>query len=179
MPKLEKDIADLVQDVDSMQRVFLAIKDNLSLDLIKVLSPLSIIEDQAPKVKKAQRNLSNRETLMAKKYSNKQEAKELAQLIDNLKNCSLRIKPELNQLETKHVELEKQLENVKAAIDRHKSNLVQIPNAFKQKKQEMLTKVKEGKAICNSLENIPGSAEEDKQQITEVDAIRLEALRAI
>ena len=83
---LEKDIADLVQDVDSMQRIFLAIKDNLSPDLIKVLSPLCIIEDQAPKVKKAQRNLSNHEDLMAKKYSNKQEGKELAQLIDNLKN---------------------------------------------------------------------------------------------
>ena len=49
---LEKNIADLVQDVDSMQRVFLAIKVNLSPDLIKVLSPLSIIEDQAPKVKR-------------------------------------------------------------------------------------------------------------------------------
>ena len=44
---LEKNIADLVQDADSMQRVFLAIKDNLSLDLIKVLLPLSIIEVQA------------------------------------------------------------------------------------------------------------------------------------
>ena len=80
---LEKNIANLVQDADSMQRVFLAIKDNLSLDLIKVLSPLSIIEDQAPKVKKAQRNLSNREALLAKKNSNRQEAKELTQLIDN------------------------------------------------------------------------------------------------
>ena len=49
---LEKDIADLVQDADSMQRAFLAIKDNLSLDIIKVLSPLSINEDQAPKVKR-------------------------------------------------------------------------------------------------------------------------------
>ena len=43
----------------------------------------------------------------------------------------------------------------------------------------MLTKVKEGKAICCSLENIPRSAEEDKQQIIEVDAIRLKALKAI
>ena len=40
----------------------------------------------------------------------------------------------------------------------------------------MLTKVKEGKAIRSSLESIPGSAEEDKQQIAEVDAIRLKAL---
>ena len=52
---------------------------------------------------------------------------------------------------------------MKAIIDRHESNLAQIPNAINQKKQEMLTKVKEGKAICSNLENIHGSAEEDKQ----------------
>ena len=68
---------------------------------------------------------------------------------------------------------------MKAAIDRHKSNLAQIPNAIKQKKPKLLTKVKEGKAIYSSLENIPRSAEEDKQQITEVDAIRLKAFKVI
>ena len=59
--------------------------------------------------------------------------------------------------------LKKELESVKATIEHHESNLTQIPNAIKQKKQEMLTKVKEGKAIRNSLESILGSAEEDKQ----------------
>ena len=68
---------------------------------------------------------------------------------------------------------------MKAAIDRHKSNLAQIPNAIKQKKQELLTKIREGKAICSSIKNILGSAKEDKQQIAEVDAIRLKALKAI
>ena len=43
----------------------------------------------------------------------------------------------------------------------------------------MLTKVKEGKAIHNNLENIPGSTEKDRQQIAEVDAIWLKALKAI
>ena len=43
----------------------------------------------------------------------------------------------------------------------------------------MLTKVKEGKAIYSSLENIPGLAEEDKQQIAEVDVIQLKAMKAI
>ena len=43
----------------------------------------------------------------------------------------------------------------------------------------MLTKVKEGKAIHSNLKNIPGSAKEDKQQIIEVDAIRLKALKVI
>jgi len=44
---------------------------------------------------------------MAKKNSNKQEAKELAQLIDNWKNSSSKIEPELNQLRTRRAELEK------------------------------------------------------------------------
>ena len=124
---------------------------------------MSNIENQAPKVKKAQRNLTDRKALMAKNNFNKQEAKELAQLIDNLKNSSSNIEPELTQLRIRRAELEQELESVKAAIDHHESNLTQIPNAIKQKKQEMLTKVKEGKAIRSSLESIPGSAEEDKQ----------------
>ena len=81
-------------------------------------------------------------------------------------------------MEIKRAELE-ELENIKAAIDRHKSNLAQIPNVIKQKKQELLAKVREGRAIYSSLEDIPGSVEEDKQQITKVDAIWLEALKAI
>ena len=82
-------------------------------------------------MKKAQRNLIDHEALMAKKNSNKQEAKELAQLIDNLKNSSFKIEQELNQLRVRRVELEKDLENVKATIERHESNLTQIPNAIK------------------------------------------------
>ena len=68
---------------------------------------------------------------------------------------------------------------MKAAIDRHKSTLAQIPDVIQQKKQELLAKVKEGRAIWSSLESIPGSTKEDKQQIAEVDAIWLEVLKAI
>ena len=75
---LEGNIANLVQDADPMIRIFLAIKDNLTPNLAKALIPISNIKDQAPKVKKTQRNLIDREALMAKKNSNKQEAKELA-----------------------------------------------------------------------------------------------------
>ncbi|XP_066334151.1 uncharacterized protein [Miscanthus floridulus] len=176
LPMLKRNVADLVQEADRMRRIFLAIKDNLTPNLAEALISISNIEDQAPKVKKAQRNLIDREALMGKKNSNKQEAKELAQLIDNLKNSSSKIEPELNQLRVRRAELEKEVESVKAAIKSHESNLTQSPNAIKQKKQEMLTKVKEGKAIRNSLESIPGSAEEDKQQIAKVDVIRLKAL---
>ena len=128
---LKGNIADLVQDADPMRRIFLAIKDNLTPNLAEALVPISNIEDQAPKVKKAQRNLIDREALMAKKNSNKQEAKELAQLIDNLKNSSSKIEPELNQLRVRRAELEKELESVKATIEHHESNSTQIPNAIK------------------------------------------------
>ena len=96
-----------------------------------------------------------------------------------MKNSSLTIDPELSQLEARHAELEKELENMKAVIDHHKSTLAQIPDAIQQKKQELLAKVREGRAIWSSLESIPESAEEDKQQIVEADAIWLEVLKAI
>ena len=73
---------------------------------------MSNIEDQAPRVRRAQRNLADREALLAKKNSNKQKAKELARLIDNFKNSSHRIELEQNWLKTKRAELKKELENV-------------------------------------------------------------------
>jgi len=42
-----------------------------------------------------------------------------------------------------------------------------------------LAKVREGRVIHSRLEDIPRFSKEDKQQITEVDAIRLEVLKAI
>ena len=53
MSLFEKNIADLVQDTDSMQRVSSTIKSNSSLALSRVSSSLSIFEDQVLKVKKA------------------------------------------------------------------------------------------------------------------------------
>ena len=75
--------------------------------------------------------MSNHEALLAKRDSNKQEVKELTQSIDALKNSSLGTDLELSQLEAKRAELERELENVKAAIDHRKSTLAQIPDAIK------------------------------------------------
>ena len=68
---------------------------------------------------------------------------------------------------------------MKATIDHHKSILAQIPDAIKQKKQELLTKVKESRAIRSSLENAPRIAEEYEQKIAEADVVRLEILKII
>ena len=68
---------------------------------------------------------------------------------------------------------------MKAAIDHRKATLSQIPNAIKQKKQELLAKVKGSRAIHSSLENTPGRAEEYVQKIVEADVVRLEILKII
>jgi predicted nucleic acid-binding Zn-ribbon protein len=126
-----------VMDRLDLARIFSVIKDDLTPSLTEALLSMLTIEDYAPKVKKAQRNLVDREALMIRKESNKQEAKELAQSIDNSNDSPDRIEPELNQLKAKRAELEKELEKVKTAIEEHESNLACIPDTIKQKRQEM------------------------------------------
>jgi predicted nucleic acid-binding Zn-ribbon protein len=126
-----------VMDRLDLARIFSVIKDDLTPSLTEALLSMLTIEDYAPKVKKAQRNLVDREALMIRKESNKQEAKELAQSIDNSNDSPDRIEPELNQLKAKRAELEKELEKVKTVIEEHESNLACIPDTIKQKRQEM------------------------------------------
>ena len=85
----------------------------------------------------------------------------------------------MSQLEIKRAELEKELENVKATIDHRKSTLAQIHDAIQQKKQALLAKVKEGRAIQSSLESTLRTTEEYEQKIAEADAIWLEVLKVI
>ena len=90
-----------------------------------------------------------------------------------MKNSSLGTDLELSRLEVKHTELERELNNVKAAIDRRKTILVQIPDVISQKKQELLARVKESRTIRGSLENAPGTVEEYEHKVAEANAIRL------
>lgn len=50
---LGTNIVDLVQDADSIKKIFLAIKDDLTPGLTEALSPILTIEDQALKVRRA------------------------------------------------------------------------------------------------------------------------------
>ena len=100
-------------------------------------------------------------------------------MIDALKNSFLGTNLELSQLEVKHAELERELNNVKAAIDRRKSILVQIPDAIRQKKHELLAKVKESRTIRGSLENASRTAEGYEHRVAEANAIWLAILKVI
>ena len=68
---------------------------------------------------------------------------------------------------------------MKAAIDRRKSILVQITDVIRQKKQELLAKVKESRTIRGSLENASGTTEEYEHKVAEANAIWLAILKVI
>ena len=68
---LEKNITNLVQDVEPIRRTFLAINDQPQPHLLEALAQVANIKDHASKVKKACRNLMDRNILLAKKISNK------------------------------------------------------------------------------------------------------------
>lgn len=94
-------------------------------------------------VKKAQRRLSQHQTLLDQKTLNKQGLKELTKSVHDLKDISSSIQPKLDQLRTRKAELEKELAEVNTAIQAHESELAHVPDAIKQKKQEITVKAKE------------------------------------
>ena len=73
-PYLERYIADLVCNARPLLDIFLAIKGELSQDLLVVLTPVAFIEGQAPKVIQTKQKLANREvqsTLVVQEESTK------------------------------------------------------------------------------------------------------------
>jgi len=74
LPYLERDIADLVSNARPLLDIFLAIKGELSPDLLVVLTPVAFIEGQAPKVIQTKQKLADREvqsTLVVREESTK------------------------------------------------------------------------------------------------------------
>lgn len=100
-------------------------------------------------------------------------------MIDNLSKAPLEIGQELDQLKARWAQLQKELEDVSAAIILKESNLTQLPKAIGEKKKEMMAKYKEAKTIHSKHKAIPGSVEEDNRLIVEVNTIRLNALKII
>ena len=99
LPHLEKDIADLVCNATPLYDIFLAIREELSQDLLTVLSPAAFIEGHAPRVIRAKQRLADREAqgnLDIQEEASKQEMRNLKELMDNLKSAPSKIREELN-----------------------------------------------------------------------------------
>ena len=61
LPHLQKDVANLLQNATPLYDLFLAVRGELSQDLLDVLSPAAFIEGFAPRVIRAKQRLTDRE----------------------------------------------------------------------------------------------------------------------
>lgn len=137
------------------------------------------VEDQASRLKRLQKTLMQRSILLEKKSSNKEKAKNLYYVLHNLKEASLKINSELDQLYIKKAALEKELEAVNADISKKEQALAPISNSTDQKKKELVSIVAEGKIISKDLKTIPEVSEDDEKLIAHVEAIRIAASSAL
>jgi hypothetical protein len=183
LPYLEKDIADLICNAKPLQDIFLAIKGELSQDLLTVLSPAAFIEGQAPKVIQAKQRLADREAqnnLNAHEESTKREMFRLKELIDGLKSAPARTQEKLSSLQIEREQLLMRLEEINTLIQIEETNLTQLPNVTDEKKTKMTAKYNEFMAIQDQKNKaIPGSVVEDNRLIAETDTICLDALNAV
>jgi chromosome segregation ATPase len=105
---------------------------------------------------------------------------QLKRLIDQLNGSPTRINQKLTTLREEKEQLLSRLKAIEASIKHEEDNQARVPIALKERKRAMAS-------FRSELQNIKverktpilGIAEEDRQQIANVDSIRLNALRSI
>lgn len=183
IPLLELDTATLVQDAGAIRKIFNSIKDELPSQLKETLKPAAFIEYHEPKFSGALSRLAARE---AQKNLSIQEKRcissmlELKQSIDQLNGSHAGINQKLTALREDKEQLLSRLKTVEASIKHEEDNLARIPIALKEQKRAMTGLKSELQSIKAERKTpIPRTVEEDKQQIADIDSIRLKALDSI
>ena len=80
---------------------------------------------------------------------------------------------------TKESQLLKDLEQVREEIKSAEQQLGQLPDVIGKAKEELASKVSQALHRHKAIKQIPGSDEEDRRQIEEIDQIRLRAVKAV
>jgi chromosome segregation ATPase len=183
IPLLELDTAILVQDAGSIREIFNLIKDELPSQLKETLKPAAFIEYHEPKFSGAQSRLAAREAQKNLPIQEKQcisSMLELKQSIDQLNGSPARINQKLTALREEKEQLLSRLKTVEASIKDEEDNLAKVPIALKEQKQAMACLKSELQSIKTERRApVPGTVEEDRQQIADIDSIRLKALDSI
>lgn len=183
IPLLETDTSVLVQDAGAVRDIFNSIKDELPPQLKEVLKLAAFIECYEPKFSGAQTRLASREAQRNQPTREKQCVQnmlEVKELIDRLNNSPAKIHQKLATLNAEREQLLIKLKDIEAAIKHEEGNLARIPTTLSEQKRLMSFFKSELQGIKTEKKTpIPGTAEEDKQQIADVDSIRLNALDMI
>lgn len=116
---------------------------------------------------------------MGQKTDCANQAQKLHSSIKIMEDTIHQIQPELEQMEKRRAALEEELAVLNTKISSHKAQLTGLPNSIDLSKREFLAKHEEYQSIKAKLECVPGTDEDDKQQLTKVESIRTTAVNII
>lgn len=180
IPYLEIDTAILVQDAGAIRNIFNSIKDELPPQLKEILKPVAFIECYEPKFSRAQSRLAAHEAqrdLPIREQQCIQNMLAVKQIIEQLNDSPAKINQKLTILNEEREQLLAKLKIVEASIKHEEDNLARIPTALTDQRKMMSTLKSEFQGIKTEKKTpILGTAEDDNQQIADVDSVRLKAL---
>jgi chromosome segregation ATPase len=183
IPHLETDTATLVQDAGAIRSIYSLIKDELTPQLKEILQPVAYIECHEPKFSKALSRLVARE---AQKDLPTQEQQcienmiSVKKVIDQLNDSLAKITQKLTTLNEEREQLLSKLKDVETSIRLEEDNLARIPTTLSEQKKKMSQLKFDLQSIKAKKKNpVPGTTEEDNQQIADVDSMRLKALDTV
>jgi hypothetical protein len=178
---LELDISILIQDVGSIREIFNQIKDDLPSFLKEMIQPAAL-EGNCPKFFSTQSILAAggaQKNSTAAEGQCIQEILSVKKTIDLLKESPVEINKELTTLNEERSQLLARAKIVDDTI-KQKEAVSKIPASLADQKRIMASlKTKLDKIKTEKKAKIPGSAEEDHQQIAKVDSIRVSTLNSI
>lgn len=172
-------LTDLIQNAETVSTIITDLQDILPLSFRDSFISMANIEDQLPRIKKAQKNLAQKTLLLEKRSINKEKAHDLHISIDSLKATSQQIQPELKALHARKIALEKELAEVNSAISQKEAILNPIPGSIIEKKKEMTAVVSKGKQLSKNLKTISESSKDDEQLMAHVESVRVNVLNVI
>lgn len=179
MTHLESDIAALVRDAKPVRDIFDSIKEELPVRLREALLSAAHLEYHEPSFRRAMDRLADRE--LQKQLPN-QEAKckdsllKLKDSVDNLKSTPDRIKKELSDLDVEKSQLLAWLEEIEASVKEKNAELTKASVLVEEQKNSLARTYSELRELHAKKQKIPGTKEENNQQIAEIDAIHQNAL---
>lgn len=157
-------------------------KGQLPTDVEATLLPDALIEGHQFKVLQAKQCLSNhahQAELITQKEASHSQANHIKTRAEVLENSQPIIVSEIDQLKASRAVLMKQLRSVTHALADKMKRLEQLPIAVPRMKEDMKAPVREAIRRHKSIKPIPGLADDDRKELSEVHQIHVRAIDAI
>lgn len=179
---LDRDITELVQDAGLIRSILQVIRGQLTPELQSAIIPIAYIEGRQLHVLQEKQRLADRtsqQSLFEQKEARKQEAIELKKQVDTLVDAPAYIDQEINRVKAKEAQLVKEQEETRVTNKTEEQKLIQLLETVEKMKKQLALKIRQTQTLHKNLNPIPGTIEEDNQQIKEVDELCLRAVKTI